>query len=263
MAAVAAIGGLGMLAPVASATSISVTPAHLIIPGNGRASLTVTNTGSEAETFSLRIGNYDLRPDGRVRIDPRLTPGRSARDWLRTSPPQIRLGPGQETTVTITSRPARSATPGDHQALLLVTSLPKAAVRSRVAVRSQVGVGVIARVPGPFVRRIAVARPFVVRSGARRAVRLRLTNRGNINERFARGQIAVTLRRRGRVLARLVARPQSVLPGTKGVVSIPYRGRISGRVTVVATVRLARPAQAGPGIASTPTPIVRRATVRL
>jgi hypothetical protein len=252
-----------VLAPVAVATSISVSPTHLIIPGNGQATLAITNTGGEAEAFSLRIGNYDLRPNGSVRIDPKLSPGRSARDWLSASPQQVRLRPGEQATVTISSHPARTATPGDHQALLLIASAPKATGPGGVAVRSQVGVGVIARVAGPFVRDIAVARPYLVRSGAKRAFRLRLTNRGNINERFARGQIRLVLRRRGRVLARLAAGAQSVLPGTRGVVSIPYRGRISGLVTAVATVRLAPPALAGPGIASTPAPIVRRATVRL
>jgi hypothetical protein len=160
------------------------------------------------------MGNYDLRPDGSVRVDPKLAPGRSARDWLSASPAKLQLGPGGRASVTISSRPARSATPGDHQALLLIATTPKASGPGGVAVRSQIGVGVIARIDGPIVRDVAVARPTLVRSGAKRAFRLRLTNRGNINERFARGQIRLELRRGGRVLARLTAGPHNVLPGT-------------------------------------------------
>lgn len=260
--------GLGAALIVAAAWSsalgitVSVTPTNLVILAGQSGDLTLTNPDQAAATYDLRIGNYEIRPDGSVRIDPKEPPSRSARDWLKVSPTTVQLAAGASTTLHITSRRVSTAAPGDHHALVLISSRPEA-TPSGVAVRARVGIGVIVRVPGDIIRKVIAARPYVVTSAGSRSVRVKLTNRGNVNERFLTGQIRMQVLQGHRVIARLRARPQSILPGTSGVISLPYRGRVHGLLRVVVSIRLARPAVAGPGIASTPAPIFRSTTLVL
>lgn len=261
-AVTAALGTLGLVATQAEGVSVSVSPTSLVLVAGDAGQLTLTNPGDAPATYDLRTGNYDIRPDGTVVVDPPRPPSRSARDWLTVTPATVRVDAGRSVVLRVASRRVRAATPGDHHALVLITSRVARRGGGQVGVRAQVGIGVIVRVPGGYHRRVAVSSPYAVATGRTRWVSVRISNLGNINERFNAGQIRLELLRGGRVVGRGVASQRSILPGEAGVIAIPYRGRLRGTLTARITVRLARPSVIGPGITGVPAPIVRRADVR-
>lgn len=260
-ASAAATAGMLAVAASAGAVSISVSPSNLIIPAGQVGTLTLTNPGSEASTYDLAAGNYALTANGRVQIDPRQTPGRSAKDWITITPGSVTVPAQGSTTIRVATRRVAVATPGDHQALVLITSRADTG-GGGVGVRTRVGIGVVVRVPGRYVRRLSVNKPVVVRRGGSRVVQVRITNRGNINERFNKGQVRVTLRNGARRSV-VIARAQNILPGTYGIFSMPYTGPLTGPVQATAVVRPGSPAVVGVGITSTPRPITTRADVTL
>lgn len=256
LALLAALPGAATAGPQ---INVAVNPGTLLLDGADRETLVVTNAGDVASTIDVGVGNYAISPDGSVQVDPRLEPSRSAKRWLTVSPSVLNLGPRQSAAVTVTSRAPHIAAPGDHHALVLLTG--RASTRTGgVQVRARVGVGTLVRVPGRLRRHLQVHRLSVHRAGRAKVLRLGVTNKGNVNERLARGQATVVLRRKGRVIARLTTRTRSLLPGTSGVISFPYTGRPTGRVRVTAVLR---PTVAVPGIAGAAAPIVRRASLRL
>jgi len=232
-----------------------------VLDGASQTAVSVTNSGSTRTTIDVRIGNYVILTDGRVRIDPKLPPGRSAKDWLTASPRRVELAPGETAEVTVTSRPPRAAAPGDHHALVLLSSAPRSS--SRVAIRTRVGVTTLVRVRGPFVRQLRSLGLSVKAMRKARVVRLGLENRGNVNERFVSARTTLVLRKSGKVVATLHAGTRSILPGTRGDLVFAYRGRVRGDVTAVARVLPARAAEAGPGMTTTPRTIVARGRLRL
>ena len=76
----------------------------------------------------------------------------------------------------MTSHPPRHAEPGDHHALVLLTA--RVVGTAQVGVRTRIGVGVLVRMPGDIVRRIAVT--GLSASRAKHVLTLRLANRGNV-----------------------------------------------------------------------------------
>jgi hypothetical protein len=222
----------------------------------------VTNAGDVQSAITVRVGNYAFSPDGSVLVDPPLEPGRSARRWVTATPDRLVLDPRQSAQVVIYAKPPHIAAPGDHHALVLLAG-EGAAQPGTVRVRAQVGVGVLVRVPHDLRRLIQPHKVTVARSAKVRVLRLGVTNKGNVNERLNRGQVRFQLRRGGRTLATVLARPRSFLPGTSGFVSARYTGPITGPVTVVATVQPTPAAQAGPSIQSTPPTVARTASLTL
>jgi hypothetical protein len=188
----------------------------------------VTSSGREPVRVEVGRAGYALDLRGR----PRVLAARAS--WLRVRPRRLTLAPGQKASFVVVSAPPRRAEPGDHSELLLLTTRP---VRTAaLSVRMRLGVVVVVRVPGRIVRRLAVL-----------GVRLRppwldvlVANRGNVRERVARRCVTVTVRRRGRVLARLHPRPRLLLPGTRGVLEVSFR-RWRGRLRVAVAVSTGRP----------------------
>ena len=241
--------------------TVSVAPSRVVLDGASQTAVSVTNSGSARTTIDVRIGNYVILADGRVRIDPKLPPGRSAKHWLTVSPRRVDLAPGETAEVTVTSRPPRSAAPGDHHALLLLSSVPRSS--SRVAIRTRVGVTTLVRVGGPVLRQLRPLGLSVKTARNARFVRFAVENRGNVNERFVSARTTLVLRQAGKVVATLHAGTRSILPGTRGDLVFVYRGKVRGDVTAVARVRPARAADAGPGATTTPSTIVARGRLRL
>ena len=128
----------------------------------------------------------------------------------------------------------RRAEPGDHPALVLLTTRPLSVRRVRVRVR--VGVLVVLHVRGRVVRRLDTRALTVRRVGARQLLELRLVNRGNVTERLGGAALRLVLFRHGRVLSRLRPRRRELLPRSTGIAEFTYRGRVHG--TVVARVEL-------------------------
>src|SRR5262245_14769014 len=232
-------------------------PLLLATPGHSQR-VTVTNQGPQTLTASVSLGDYGVRPDGELILDPRTTPARSARRWLAVSPTRLVLEPGQARTLRIGVRTAR-AYPGDYHALVYITS---AATGGEVSLAARLGVNVVVRVPGSLVRDLRVDGLRVHRAGGAGVVRLVLSNRGNVVERLLGGQVTVALRQ-GKAHVVLQAHPLDLLPGTSRLVSIPYTGSLRGRAVAVATVRPLPADLAGPHVDSSPRPVRQREWVHL
>jgi hypothetical protein len=240
--------------------ALTVSPAPLTLLGPQQTTLRVTNGGEEPIDVQLRVSNYALGRDGRPLIGSAAGSRLSAQTWLRLEPTQLHLDPGQQGGVQVTAAPPRQATPGDHQALVLVA---EAGAPGHLLVRHRIGVGVLVRVAGPITRRLSIGRLTVRRVGRLDVLRVRIRNLGNINERLAKGQVTVQLRRGRRPAVTFRTRARSLLPGTTGDVVASRVGHRRGRYTATVRLRFTRPPNAGPGVSSTPSPLVRRVRVRL
>jgi antitoxin (DNA-binding transcriptional repressor) of toxin-antitoxin stability system len=88
----------------------------------------------------------------------------------------------------------------------------------------RLGVVVLLRVPGKVVHRLALT----VLRAHRRILALGLANHGNVAETLLGPGVTVTLWRRGRLVARLHPLSREVLPRTRAVLELRYRGRLRG-----------------------------------
>ncbi|HXG76626.1 MAG TPA: hypothetical protein VNJ53_08655, partial [Gaiellaceae bacterium] len=203
--------------------------------GPGRAAVRIANAGSRRVVADVRVAGFALDLRGRPRIVAGGGARRSASAWLQLRPRRLVLRPGAARAVAIVSRPPPGAEPGDHDALVLVTT--RARVRDRIAVRMRLGVVVVVRVPGAIRRRLELRGLRVVRGRRARALELLVANRGNVTESFTGRRTAVFLERAGRRIARLAAEPRTLRPGTMGVLQFRYRSALAGpalaRVEVV------------------------------
>jgi hypothetical protein len=159
---------------------------------------------------------------------PRVRPVRSAAPWLRFRPKRFRIGAGGTAVVRVRADPARGTAPGDHPALVLLTTRPLGV--KHVRVRLRVGVIVDLRVRGRIVRRLDPRGLTVRREGAWRLLELRLVNRGNVTERLGRAGVRLVLVRHGRVFSTLRPRRCELLPHSAGIAVFPYRGHVRGAV---------------------------------
>lgn len=223
MIAAAALALAVAAAPVhAPRPTIAVSPARLVLAGATSATVHVIGVATtlvDAQATGLAL---DLR--GR----PRVTSSSDAAPWLEVSPRRLTVQGLTAAAISVRAKPPPGASPGDHMAVLLLTTRPSKPVG--LAVRVRIGIVVTVRVPGKLVRHIAVGRVRLQRRGRDRIVDIELVNRGNVTERLARGRVVVTLMRRGRPLARLVSAPRELLPHSRGRADLVYRGRARGWV---------------------------------
>jgi hypothetical protein len=172
-----------------------------------------------------------------LRGKPRVQPAHGSASWLRMRPRRIRIAPGAKGILHVRAVPSRRVAPGDHPALVLLTTRPLGV--KHVRVRLRVGVMVDLRVHGRIVRSLDARALTVRRSGASRLLELRLVNRGNVTERLAGDGLRISLLRDGRKLVTLRPRSRDLLPHSAGIAVFAYRGRLRG--TVVARVELRAP----------------------
>jgi hypothetical protein len=212
--------------------SLAAAPAHLSLTGADRHVLRVTTAGPRL-AVDVSVAAYALDLHGRPRI--LAKPGAP---WL-TVRPRRAIATGDDVVLTVRSKPAASLRAGDHQALVLLTA--SAPSKRGLVVRMRIGVVVTLRVPGAVARRVELQAVRVRKRGRRdRLLELWLANRGDVNESIGPRQMLVTVLRRGRVLARLRPAVQQLLPRSRGIAELRYRGTARGRVTV--RVELLRPA---------------------
>jgi hypothetical protein len=198
--------------------SLVASPARVALSGASRQVVTVTSTGTRAVVVDLLKAGYGLDLRGRPRILARR------RSWISVRPRRVAIAPGGRARLVVVSAPPRRAEPGDHSELVLLITRP---VRTQaLSVRMRLGLLVVVRVPGRIVRRLDVAR---VRF--RRRLEVLVANRGNVTETIAARCFAVTVRRAGRVIARLHPHARTILPHTSGLFAFPLR-RARGRVRV-------------------------------
>jgi hypothetical protein len=154
-------------------------------------------------------------------------------------PKRIRIAPGAKGVLRVRAVPPPRATPGDHPALVLLTTRPLG-VR-HVRVRLRVGVIVDLRVRGRLVRRLEARALTVHRRAMLRRLELRLVNRGNVTEPLVGDGLRISLLRDGRKLITLRPRSRELLPHSAGIAVFSYRGPLRG--DVVARVELRPPVE--------------------
>lgn len=217
-------------------------PAHLTLEGSARAAVRVTNSGTKAVVVDVTRAGFALSQRGRPLIV-RSPRARSAAPWLTFRPGRFTLAPGASAALLVTSRLPQRAEPGDHDALVLLST--RRLVKARVAVRLRMGVVVVVRAPGKVVRRLELRALRVARRGRKRALELVVANRGNVTEALVRVRAVVSLARSGRRVATLVARSRDVRPRTSGIADFTLRpmashGWMRARIVVPANNGRAR-----------------------
>ena len=178
----ASAGASGARPPVA----LTASPAHLELTGAARATVRITNSGTNPVVLDVRRAGFALDPRGRPKIVGQHGARRTAASWLGFRPRSLALRPGSTGGVTITSRVPVHAEPGDHDALVLFTSRRR--VRDGLAVRVRMGVVVVVRAPGTVVRRLELRGLRVTRAGHTRVLEVGVTNRGNVTESISRAR---------------------------------------------------------------------------
>ena len=182
--------------------------------------------GVDAERAGFSL---DLRGQPRVA----RSAGRAATSWLAVRPARFVLGAGASRSLIISARLPPRVEPGDHDALVLLTTRPRSG--PGVAVRMRIGVVVVVRAPGRVVRRLALGGLRARPARGARVLELWLANRGNVTETLTRGRVRVILTR-GPATAGLSAPARILRPRTSGIVELPYRGGLRGWVTARASI---------------------------
>lgn len=228
-----------VLAPASAGASttrsplgLTVTPARVALIGTGRASLRVTNPGLGPVVVDAARAGFSLDLRGRPHVA--RAGRRAATPWLSVRPGHFVLPSGATRWITVSSLVPRRAEPGDHDALVLLTTRPWRS--AGVAVRMRIGVVVVVRAPGRVVRSVVLRTLRVGRAGPARTLELVLANRGNVTETIDAGRIRLSLLRKG-VRSVLRAEPRELRPRTSGIVQFRYRGTRGVWATV--RVRLA------------------------
>jgi len=227
--------GTALRPPVA----LSVSPARVTLAGAASRTIEVTNRGSAVAVVDIASAGFALSLRGRPKVVAAGQGTAAPGSWLTPRPQRLTLPPGRTASLSVSSAPPAHAEPGDHAALVLLSTRPGSG--GRVAVLMRVGVVVNVRVAGAVVRHLELRRLHVRRAGRARILELLVANRGNVTEMLQRGRVHVTLRRGGRTLARLHAAPRELLPRTSGLAEIRYPGRLRGAVTARVEVDAAGP----------------------
>ncbi len=225
-AAAASIPG----AAAGRAIGLSASPLRLTLKGASAAAITVRNPGRRTLLVDVSRAGFARSLRGKPRVRPA---GHAA--WLRLRPRRIRIAPGGKAVLHVRAAQPRRAGPGDHPALVLLTTRPLGL--HHVRVRMRVGVIVDLHVRGRIVRRLDPRALEVRRGGEERLLQLRLVNRGNVTERLGGNRLRLALLRDGRTLATLRPRRRELLPHSAGLAVFVYRGPVRGTVLARVEVR--------------------------
>lgn len=219
-----------------SGTGLGASPLRIELKGRSSTEITVRNPSAQRLVVAVTRAGFARTLRGR----PRVEKARGAANWLRARPRRLRLAPHAVATLRLTVTPPAAAAPGDHPALLLLSTRPPA--RRSVDVLLRVGVVVLVRVPGLLVHRLEPQALSVRRHDGARLFALRLANRGNVAERLGGGTLQLVLVHQGETVATLRARRLELLPHSARIAQFVYRGSLRG--LVVARV-VFRPATSG------------------
>jgi hypothetical protein len=240
IAAVAALATAAS-AGAGSAFSLSVEPTQLTLVGTSKGFYTLRNPSKSPVSLKATIGNYTIKPNGQVVVDPKLAPKRSAKSWLTISPKRFTIKANGTSYLKVRSHPGEKAGPGDHHALILFASATTG--KGNVLIRTRIGAGVLVRVKGKLKRRLSIA--GLSAAGSKHQLRLVIANRGNINERLLRHRVSVALEQGKRTVQTLWAPARQVLPYGRTIYGLPYRSSLKGKLTAIVTVRPVNGAVAG------------------
>lgn len=237
--AVATLAALSALVPPSGAEAggrpavgLAAAPARVLLPAAETRTVRVLNPGRARVVVEARPAGYTLDVRGR----PRIVADRAG-SWLVAEPEQVVVPPLGSAELQVAARVPRGVRPGDHAALLLLTTRPLAGIG--VPTRVRIGVVVVVRVPGRIVHRVAIVGVRLRRSGRARLLEIHAANRGNVDEWFGAGRVVVVLRAGGGVKARLHPAARRFLARSNGVLLARVPAAALGRVRVVVT--LSRP----------------------
>jgi hypothetical protein len=215
--------------------SLSASPARIALGVRARVPIELTNVGPSRVLVGAAPRSFAVDVRGRPALGAPGRGARSAATWLRVRPRSLSIPAGATRVLELTSRAPVRAEPGDHHALVLLSTRPTGA--GRVGVRMRLGVRVVVRVPGPVVRRLVVRAVRVRRYHRARILDFALSNLGNVTERISPARATVALVARHRVVARLRLEQRELLPGARGIVAARYRGSVRGRVVARIEIR--------------------------
>jgi hypothetical protein len=218
--------------------ALSATPTRVVLTAGAWTAVRVTNAGRASVVVDAATSGFALDPSGRSRVSGRDEAGH----WLVLAPRRLALGAGRSATVTVSAEVPRRARPGEHAALILFRTRPRAG--APVPIVMQVGVVVTVRVPGRVVRRLDVRGLRLVRHGRRRTFLLTIWNRGNVSEVLPLRRVRVVLRRGGRLFATLLPSRRQILPHAVAVLALRYAGGVRGWVQAAVAIRHPRPGSA-------------------
>jgi hypothetical protein len=215
-------------AVVAATFALTAAPSRVELAGSGNEVVEVRNRGATRVVVDATRAGFALDLSGRPRVIA-AAPGA----WLSVRPRRVAIAPGGVATLRVSARVLRGASPGDHTALLLLSTRPP--TNAGVAVRMRLGVVVVLRVPGRVVHRLSVERVRL----ARGLLRVTVANRGNVTEQLTGKRVVVTVRRGARVLARLSPAARELLPHSRGVFVVRLRRAWPKATAVDVTIRSA------------------------
>jgi hypothetical protein len=232
-----------LLVPVAAGTStarpslaLTASPARVTLVGSGQATVQLRNRGTRPVVVEVTPAGFSLDLRGRPRI---LPPGgaRAADRWLTLRPRRLLLAARGSASLSIAAALPRRVEPGDHDALVLLTTRPR--LTGGVTVRMRVGVRVVVRAPGAIVRRLELRELRVRGVGRARVLELLVGNRGNVTETLFRSHVEISLRQAGRAMT-LRPATRELRPRTSGILQFLDRGRWHGWATARVTIALDR-----------------------
>jgi hypothetical protein len=147
--------------PSAVAQSLSFFPQRVVIEARDRtAALTLRNTGKTAASYRVELVDMLYNDDGTVTQTEQVPEGfPSAKQFIRFSPSQVRLGPGEAQKVRVLLRGTNILPDGEYRVHAMLRRLPEVSDVSNPAASE----GSIAGVIGVTQ---AVALPVIVRRGA-------------------------------------------------------------------------------------------------
>jgi hypothetical protein len=152
--------------------ALSVSPAKVAVAAPGSRRITVRNDGAERVVVVIA----------------------GATAQLHVAPRRLLLPPGKSASLTLRAALDRSAEPGEHRALVLLTAhSPRG---GHVNLQLRLGVRVKVRVPGRVVRRLVIRGVRVQRAHRSRLVLVSVTNSGTVTAQL-RGCVTVSLFRLG------------------------------------------------------------------
>jgi hypothetical protein len=227
-------GAAALLVATSRPPSLAASPPRVMLSGADSRTIRVTNSGGGVASVDVAPAGFALDLRGRPRIV-RRTDAAALR--LEVQPRRLTLQPGEATTLTVSAVPPPHVRAGDHPALVLLTTKPRGA---GLGVRMQIGIVVIVRIPGAILHRLELRGLRVRRAHRADLLELSVVNGGNVTERLARGRVRVSLRQRGRLIARLRTAPREVFPRSRATETFRYRGGLRGPAT--ALVEVVRPA---------------------
>jgi hypothetical protein len=224
-----------------ASVALAAAPVRLQLSAASSRTIQVTNPGGTTAVVDVAPGGYAVDAHGRPRVG--VVGHGSAGRWIRVVPRRLALRPAGRASLALSAVVPRGARPGDHTALLLLTTQP---LRSgSVPARVRIGVVVVVRVPGRIIRRLLLRGLAVRRRGRGCLLELSIVDRGNVDEWVGARRLSISLARRGHLVARLRPLARRFLARSSGLIEARCRSGLRGEMNAV--VRLSRPR---PGLAA-------------